>query len=553
MIRSKVWLLLLAIPPVFAQLPKPLIVNAVTDRYRPLALDQQKLTGLLASRIRVNSEGYLERVTLDSQASASSREFAGTLLDAAANAYEYRRHEQLRAVMDRIAKQLVSGPSTDEAIENSDDASVHRYELLGLIAYYRETGNESAFMACKKIANQLLKTSARSAESEPGVVLEPMVYLYRYTGDERYLDFCRSLAAALKRPGRSVGLQTFGNLTSLLGMVELYRITGEESYFRFVLAGWANIAHSGLNLNGAILTNGHSDSQLADACVTATWMQLTLDILRLTGDPRYAQQLERMIYNQIFAMQDVKTGVVFSDVQLNGTKKQASGTDECAANEARAISIIPFTVWGRYGNGIVVMQYTGGRATFQLRRRATVQIYSEATYPESSEILLHVEPSHNLQFPLRLRVPEWASKFVVDIAGSHLIGDPGEFITLNREWKRGDTVKIAIDMAIHIIDGAPAHPEEIAIQRGPQVLAFGKTLNPEIKDLSAAHPISTDPSQLKLAPQTGAPTANWAGDQVYSIDGEYRGKRQQLILVPFADAITYQIWMAKPGASSGAT
>lgn len=552
MIRFKVWLLLLAIPPVFAQLPKPLIVSAVTDRYRPLAFDQQKLTGLLASRIRANSEGYLERVTLDAQASAASREFAGTLLDAAANAYEYRRHEQLRAVMDRIAKQLLSRLSSDEVIESGDDASARRYELLGLIAYYRVTGNESAFMACKKIANQLLKTPAKSAESGPGVVLEPMVYLYRYTGDERYLDFCRSLAAALKRPDGSAGLQTYGKLTSLLGMVELYRITGEESYFRFVLAGWANIAHSDLNLNGAILTNGHSDSELVDACVTTTWMQLTLDILRLTGDPRYAQQLERMIYNQIFAMQDVKTGVVFSDVQLNGTKKQASSTDGCAANEVRAISIIPSAVWGRYGNGIAVMQYTGGRATFQLRRRATVQLYSEATYPETGEILLHVEPSHNFQFPLRLRVPEWAGKFIVDIGGSHLIGDPGEFLTLNREWKRGDTVKIAMDMAVHVIDGGPAHTEQIAIQRGPQVLAFAKTLNPEIDDLSAARPISTDPSQLKLAPQTGAAAANWVGDQAYTVAGEYRGKHQQLILVPFADAITYRVWMMKPGASSGA-
>ncbi len=158
-----------------------------------------------------------------------------------------------------------------------------------------------------------------------------------------------------------------------------------------------------------------------------------------------------------------------------------------------------------------------------------------------------------MQFPLRLRIPEWTTKFVADVGGSHLFGKPGEFLTINREWKRGDTVKIAINMSVHVVDGAAAYAERVAIQRGPQVLALGRTLNPAITDLSTAGPISTDPSQLKIPALESRFPANWAGNQAYTFPGEYNGHRQELVLVPFADAINYCVWMKKPVARSGAT
>ena len=219
--------------------------------------------------------------------------------------------------------------------------------------------------------------------------------------------------------------------------------------------------------------------------------------------------------------------------------------------EAEGLSLIPAAVWGRYGRGIAIILYTPGRATFQLRRRGTIQLYSEASYPETGEILLHVEPSHDLQFPLRLRVPEWTSKFVVDIGGSHLFGKPGEFITINRQWKRGDTVKIAVDMTVHMLNGTRESAGRLAIARGPQILVLDKTVNPGINELGGASLSSTDPSELKTPPVESRFPANWAGSQAYTFSGEYNSQPHQFVLIPFADALNYSLWIGKPRVHSG--
>ncbi len=532
MIRLTFCLFAVGALPALSAAPPVVVVNAVTDLYRPLPFDQQKLTGLLGERMRANSEGYLEHVN----PAASPSEAAGKFLDAAANAYEYRHDQDLRTLMDRVAKELLT-------VQRTNGLLARKYDLLGLLAYYRITGDESAFAASKKAADLLISeytNEAGNGEGLTGILLEPLVYLYRYTGNERYLQFCRSLAESPIAFGESASPHE--RISTLVGLVELYRITGDASYYRTAVAAWRNLRDTRLSLS-AMLTSTGQEATIPDPCVVVSWMQLTLDLLRLTGEAQYGEELERIVYNQLFAAQDPKTGAVFTSVPLKGSKKVADTKDECAPSEAQGISLLPSAAWGRYGNGIAIVLYGAARGTFQLRRRGAVQLYAEATYPETGEILLHVDPAHNIQFPLRLRVPEWTNNFTVDIAGSHLIGKRGEFLTISRQWKRGDTVKIAIDMTVHAITGGDA--ESIAIQRGPQILALDKTLNPQVKDLRAASIASA--VQLKLTSADVKLPSTWTGDQAYTAPGEYDRKPQQLVLVPVADALTYELWIQKAG------
>jgi DUF1680 family protein len=187
------------------------------------------------------------------------------------------------------------------------------------------------------------------------------------------------------------------------------------------------------------------------------------------------------------------------------------------------------------------MLYSAGRATFQLRRRDPVQIYSESTYPESGEVLLHVEPAHPTQMSIRLRVPEWAKSFSADIQGSHLLGKPGDFLTITREWRRGDTLRINIDLTTHSVAGSGEYVNQIAVFRGPQLLAFIQSLNPQIH-----HPadLVLDSSLLlkPTAPDAKLP-GTWAGNEVFTTSASYAGNRSDVLLVPFSDAIDYRVWL----------
>jgi DUF1680 family protein len=273
--------------------------------------------------------------------------------------------------------------------------------------------------------------------------------------------------------------------------------------------------------------------------------------LRITGQDVYAEELERTVYNQLFAAQDARTGAVFSPTGWSG-KKQVASSAACAANEVRALAAIPSIAWGRYGNGIAVNLYTDGRGVVHLRRRGTIQLYVETNYPESGRILLHIEPDHPIHFPLRLRVPDWANKFTADVGPDHYVGKPADYLTLNRSWKRGDTVKIQISMQARVIPGIEGFSGEIAIARGPQLLALARLVNPQIADLAA---VTVDPPNPN-APLTEVATnfaANWMGEHAYSITGAYDGKPRKLVLVPFADALDYRVWLAQSKASSGAS
>lgn len=559
-----------AVEPRPANPPQPIVEDAVTDRYRPLVFDQEKLAGLLARRLGANSEGFLEHTdealflrnvtTSGRNEVPEASESGGKLLEAFANAYEYRRDEHLRAALNRVAKQ-VSAEQSDERYwtEASGDERawrqellLHKCDLLGLLADYRVTGDEDAMTAARKIGNRLVKMFPKSSADQAQylratVLIEPFVALYRYTEATAYLDLCKSAADAWIQSKGERNNETADGLSVLDGLIDLYRVTGDETYFRPVLAGWAEVKGRALSITGVPMPTGDS----GDGCSTLSWLQLTLNLLQITGESAYADQLERTIYNQLFAGQDANTGSLMETTPLNGTKQPAALSDACVAAESQALTLVPAAVWGRYGNGIAVLLYNAGRATFQLsHRRGTVQLYSETAFPENGEFLLHVEPAHSIRFPLRLRVPEWTSTFAVDFAGNHLLGKPGEYLTINREWKAGDTVKISIDMTARILSRPSSDPGEVAVQRGPQVLALAKNLNPGLKDLAGATLLSSDLSQPRLAPLANGPTASWVGEQAYSIKGEYQGQPQQLVLAPFADATHCRVWLKKPRLST---
>ncbi len=530
--RLRLCLFLLTALTSSAAVVEPLVTDAVTDQYRPLAFDRQHLSGLLAARIRADTEGYLEPL---GQAGPTGNSL-GAYLDAAANSFDFTHDHNLGLAMEKVAK-LAMTPSSGLAFPVQD-------RLMGLLSYYRVTGNEAALSKCKQLGNEILATPAAPTS------LETMVSLYRYTGDQRYFDYCRKLVDLLYPPNVTRVLTAAtpnDELSQLLGLTEFYRLTGEDAFFQAATTAWRHIR------DGRLTATGTLDDVFTKpdaACVTLAWMQLTLDLFRITGQPQYGDELERTTYNALLAHQDVKTGHIFATVPLNGTKS-AEPANACAGSVARGISIIPALVWGRYGHGIALNLYSPGNATVRLHRGASVHLYEETTFPESGEVLLHVEPDHKVRFPLRfpvrLRVPSWADTFTVTAGTKHYTGKRGQYLVVNRQWKRGDTVAINIGISVKLVRPTPESAGTVAIQRGPQVLSLSKHLNPEIRDLSQISFDASGISQSAVTSVANLSPGEWQGDQAYRVKGV---SQQPLIFVPFADATTYRTSFPAPLQSS---
>src|SRR5204863_6202889 len=192
----------------------------------------------------------------------------GKWLHAATLAWANTGDPALKSKLDRVVRNLLATQERDGYLgtytpdkrfglyPNADwDVWVHKYDLIGLLTYYRYTGNPAALEGARKVGDLLTRTfgpdrkSIISAGTHVGMaatsVLEPVVLLYRATGDSKYLDFARYIVSAWEEPNgphiisslnRFHSVQRVANgkayemLSNLVGLCEMYRATGNREY-----------------------------------------------------------------------------------------------------------------------------------------------------------------------------------------------------------------------------------------------------------------------------------------------------------------------------------
>ena len=533
------------------QTAKP-VVEAALDLYTPAALDQQRYAGVFSYRLRANIEGFLEQADIqqltrpfrqraNGDADLGTGEGAGLFLVAAANSYDYSDDVQLKTVMERLVKDLIQtqekdgylGLYTREARWNAGDMLTHAGVMMGLIAYARVTGDDEALAAADRAARLLVATFGGWHRAPPDtvVVLPAMAELYRSTGQKRYLDFCKSLAS-------TTGALTGGALVSTLrgiGLVDLFRLTADDAYLKAAQTIWQKLLEEHRSLTGT-----PEGSEHLDTCLTLAWFHLSMNLLRLTGSPVYAASLESTIYNSILPAQDATTGNIDRAVPMVGKKTFTNKVTICTAAEAVALSEIMDAVWGRYGDGVAIISYTPGRASVRLHRRASLQLYAEGNYPASGSVVLHVEPAHDVRFPLRLFVPAWTKSFVAEVGNERFVGQPGEFLIVNREWKRGDRVSITMDMTPAVV-ADPMDDQRVALRRGPQILALQIGLNARVADTAGL--VLSKPAAASLREEEGTNLPVSTMTQIFSITPSVPGDPQKLFFVPFSEATDYRVWL----------
>jgi DUF1680 family protein len=570
--------------------PKPAVPNKVADRFAPAAFDQQSLGGLLGERMKVNLHARL--LTLDVAPLLEGfqkrpgrhdwiGEHAGKFLHAACNAWAFSGNADLKARIDAVARDLIAtqkedgylGTYLDEKRWTSWDVWSHKYALIGLLTYYQMTGDPAALGACRKVGDLLAKTfGAGEGQRDlmacgthvgmaPGSVLEPMVLLYRCTGEPRYLDFCRTIAKAYDESPRGPklirSLTEHGNvfrtankkayemLSCLVGLAELYRMTGDETYLKPCVNAWNDVAAKRLYITGTT-SHGerfHDDGELpgtgnvGEMCVTVTWLQLTWQLLRLTGDPRYAAEHERTIYNALLGAQHPEEGSICYFTPLVGSKRYnavthgVKGVNCCISSGQRGIALIPQLIWGTLDGAPAIWQYAAGKALLPLPGgQGQLTLTSATTYPFDGAVTLTVSPPAETEFPLYLRVPTWCAQYTATVGSQIVSGKAGELVKIQRRWKPGDQVAISIDLTVRALDGGASYPDYVALQRGPQVFALDYELNPP--DPEKAEPKSTAPGDLKLTDVAAKLPKEWKTTQAYQMEG----KAGPFLLVPFADA-----------------
>ncbi len=578
--------------------PVPVIQNKIKDAFTSIRFQDQQQQGYLVKRLNKNLEerllkmdevgtfdGYLERPGHHPWAG----EHIGKYLETASNVWRNTGDERLKLQMDRLMYQLVHaqlpdgylGTYTPEDYWTSWDVWSHKYNLYGLLGYYKATGYQPALDACKKMGDLLCKTFGNKpgqldiilAGTHMGMastsVLDPMVELYKYTGDKKYLDFCYyileaweqkngpKIISALLTKGKVTAVgngKAYEMLSTFVGLANLYRTTGDEAMLKPLFIAWNDIVKNQLYVTGT--TSSHEyfqaddylpagkDANMGEGCVTTTWIQFNQQLFEITGDLKYFDQIELSVYNHLLAAENPQTGCVSYYTPLMGAKPYTCYITCCQSSVPRGIAMVPYFTFGNIKEVPTVMMYEPAtyKETIATANKKIVRLSFrvESNFPEIGKATISVSPSQNSTFPVALRVPTWCQSFTAVINGKSYKGTNKQLLVINRSWKEGDKIKVSFQIPFKMLPGGKSYPNQMAIQRGPQVLALDSILNMEVLrmiSLNKDKGVVIDKPVEKNIP--GLLPAGWIGRQAYPVsiaDNKNRDKKQQIILVPFADA-----------------
>ena len=396
----------------------------------------------------------------------------------------------------------------------------------------RGTGNgERALAACRRLCDyvisQLGPGGARGVELyktgnwcglASSSILEPVMWLYNRTKDGKYLAFAdylvkgmteaedgpRLLDLALKgisvadrngygnKPdnnGRYSGKvnrwKAYEMMSCYQGLLEYYLVKGRKDLFDAAVATCDQIIRDEINVAGGSAASEawfHGAekqhlpyTRLQETCVTTTWMRFAEKLLELTGDPKYADELEKSFYNIYLGSMNRDCTEFAAYVPLNGYRYSGHHhcymhTNCCNANGPRGFLAFLRALFCAKDDTAVMNFYVSGKEKIKLPKSGRTVIFeSYALYPKTGYVRLTNRTVEKGDFTLALRIPAWSAKTAIKVNGQDVKDaiKPGAYFNLSRTWTIGDVVDIWFDMAVkvHTLD------HYLAFSRGPIALA----------------------------------------------------------------------------------
>jgi len=553
--------LLLASPAFAVIAPQPDRVPAAVADVQDFQIpDRVHLgSGLVGERVQGNEAARLAQVDttrlLEGYKQRPGRqtwdgEHVGKWLHAATLAWVNTGDPALRRKLDETVALLCSyqlpdgylGTYLPEKRWTSWDVWAHKYNLLGLLTYIRYTGNTAPLETCKRMGDLL----CRSFGTGPGQldiirssghvgmastsVLEPMVLLYRFTGEQRYLDFCRYILGAWEQPhGPQIvsrllagkGVNEVGNakayemLSCLNGLLEYYRITGDARYLEATRHAWQDIVDKRLYITGTASTAEYfradydlpNTGNVGETCVTVSWLQFNAHLLRLTGEARFADQLERTVLNQLLGAQRPDCRAWGYYIEMAGFKPYSETFDAncCLSSGPRGVALLPTFAVTTDSTGVVFNLYSAGDANLTLHDGTSVDLLVHTHYPAEEAVGIAVQLAQPKEFAIKLRVPDWAHGATIRInkqATALEVGADG-YAILRRTWQGGDTIELTLPMEVRAIIGEHTNAGKAAFSRGPLILALaGYPLSPGKKMHRVDSLALADPKNFKTERHT---------------------------------------------------
>lgn len=402
--------------------------------------------------------------------------------------------------------------------------SGHLYEAA--VAHYQATGKRNLLDIAIKNADLICevfgpKEGQKHVPSGHPIVEMALAKLYKVTGTEKYLTLAKYFVEETGRGTDGHKLNAYsqdhkpileqdeivghavraGYLYS--GVADVASLTNDTAYFNALSRIWENMAGKKLYITGGIGSRPqgegfgpdyelHNHTAYCETCASIANVYWNHRMFLATGKAKYTDVLERALYNGVISGVSLSGDKFFYDNPLESMgqheRQHWFGCACCPGNVTRFMASVPHYMYATQGDDIYVNLYIQGDADIHTATNH-VTLRQTTMYPWEGNIELTINPDKEQEFALRLRIPAWAQEAPVSTDLYAFTDNPGSFtvsvngknintrqtdgyVTIVRNWKAGDVVKVDLPMDVRQIranDKVEDDHGKLAISRGPIV------------------------------------------------------------------------------------
>jgi len=397
--------------------------------------------------------------------------------------------------------------------------------LQGAIAYYRATGDSTLLEAgIHFVDGFLLPNFGPGPDKKPIFSGHPeielaLIELYRTTGDKRHLELAGYILQGddrIKVPHRGYVYHFCGipftsrthleghavrAMYACCGATDYYLETGDQAYWKTLNTLWDDLVNHQMYVTGGV--GARSDGEAfgdpyelpnftayGESCAAIGNMMWNWRMLAATGDAKYADVIERALYNGINSGMSLdgtlycyRNPLGFDPSSGDHIRNPWYDVTCCPPNLERTFASLPGYFYSTSSEGLYLHLYDDSVLDWHLENGTALKVQQKTKYPWNGVGDITITPEKPVEFTLYLRIPGWSDHTQVTVNGKAVSGaTPGQYLALRRRWEPGDVISVKFDLTTHLVAANPRVVDDygrVAIQRGPLVYCLEQLDQPE--------------------------------------------------------------------------
>jgi DUF1680 family protein len=303
-----------------------------------------------------------------------------------------------------------------------------------------------------------------------------------------YHDYWNKFADT-SSPTNASGVHAYSHVNTFSSAAMAYAVTGDPEYLHIITNAYDFLQNTQCYATGGygpverIMPPGSLGKALEfqpndfeAPCGSWAGFKLSRYLTQFTGEARYGDWAERLLYNGIGASLQINghgQHFYYADYRVAGGVKIFSRNPYtcCSGTYIQDVATFHDLIYYKDDSSLYVSLYVPSTVTWK-SKYGDVKVTQETKYPEAETSTFTLQMAQNAAFPLNFRVPGWAHDVSLKVNGApvQLACTPGTWATINRTWSSGDRVEVHIPLTLRLQAVDEQHPRRAAFVRGPVVL-----------------------------------------------------------------------------------